>query len=404
METAYPYDITEDYIKINKNTVCVKTIIFNDLFNDPIDEYYIDKFKEVTRILFGCGFNKKVDNLPSNIKILAFCEEFNQPLNNLPKGLKFLQINSNFKQSLDRLPIKLEELIIDSDHIKGLDNLPKNLQKLYLYCNYNNSLDNLPRNLKKLRLSYNFNLPINNLPDSLEEIIFDRDFNQKVDNLPSSLKKIKFGRNFNQEIKNLPENLEVIHFSDNFNQSLEFLPKKVTKIIVKDNKVIDYSTLSENVKELNIFFCIGLSINSLKYINILFLDCDYSMPLDNLPITLEQLYINFDYDYPLDFLPANLKILCLKNTKYSLFNLPSSLELLAVGYWRDRKKMILEKIWSKIIDKEINAPFNLKYLFIGENYKYYRKFKEKYPNVEVMSNTKVMISIFMDKIRKKSVN
>ena len=41
-------------------------------------------FNLLEELIFGEKFNKKVNNLPQNLKILIFGYEFNQEVNNLP--------------------------------------------------------------------------------------------------------------------------------------------------------------------------------------------------------------------------------------------------------------------------------------------------------------------------------
>ena len=116
-------------------------------------------------------------------------------------------------------------------------------------------------------------------------------------------KKIIFDYNFNSKIDNFIKliiNYEELEFGDNLRKSY-----------------FD--------GELN------LANTKLKKIN---LSDEFNKPLDNLPITLEELYIKYKFNLLLDNLPANLKVLSFtefSNFNFPLDNLPTSLKILVIG-------------------------------------------------------------------------
>lgn len=125
----------------------------------------------------------------------------------------------------------------------------------------------------------------------------------------------------------LPENLKKIIFCNDFNYELNNLPS-------------------------------GLKILDLEFCNKF--DCD----LNNLPMGLKELYLNANYSKPLDYLPESLKLLkfeCVNEYKYNFDNLPNGLEEI--------------KISSYFIDKINKLPYNLKKLHVKINninrHKYY---------------------------------
>lgn len=207
-------------------------------------------------LYINCGyFNKHLDNLPSNLKILSFIEVslFNFPLKNLPTTLYELVLGYEFNHSLDYLPENLKILTIYSRKFnQTLDNLPNSLFELTI-CEYNKPIDNLPSNLKFLNVGEKFNQSVNYLPPNLITIVFGMYFNQTLDNLPNSVRRIIFHQdmgkyNFNYKINKLPSNLSEFHFyhkfiltdndDDDINTMYYYYP--INKITEKSNNKIKY--------------------------------------------------------------------------------------------------------------------------------------------------------------------
>lgn len=79
-----------------------------DILSNNIEFLYIDATNADN------GFNKPLDNLPSNLKELhIISENFNQSLDYLPINLKILRIDSNeFCQPINNLPVNLHTLVV----------------------------------------------------------------------------------------------------------------------------------------------------------------------------------------------------------------------------------------------------------------------------------------------------
>jgi hypothetical protein len=61
-----------------------ETLFFHDKFNKSLEKFNdMIKNKKIIGIDLGSDFNKPIDYLPNNIKILKFRKNFNQPLDNL---------------------------------------------------------------------------------------------------------------------------------------------------------------------------------------------------------------------------------------------------------------------------------------------------------------------------------
>lgn len=227
-------------------------IIDSNHFNEI---YANDLPINLEELYINCGyFNKPLDNLPENLKILSFIEGslFNFPLKNLPTTLCELVLGYEFNHPLDYLPENLKILSIYSRKFNYMiDNLPNSLFELNL-CEYNKPIDNLPFNLKILNVGTKFNQSVNYLPPNLITIIFGMYFNQTLDNLPNSVRRIIFYQNmgkydFNYKINKLPSNLSEFHFycmfiltdnDDNIERNYYYYP--INKITEKSNDKIKY--------------------------------------------------------------------------------------------------------------------------------------------------------------------
>ena len=166
-----------------------KKIVFNDDFNEPLDNYLLNILKNYQIVVFGMNFNQNIDNLPDNIEILVLSSEFNKPVLKWPYNLKVLKFDA-------------------CDYL------------LNGYCKYNHKLVNLP-NIKELMIGTFYNHNIDDLPDSIEKLYFTRSthFNHPINKLPKNLKYINLGRftirSFNNIIPN-KELLKNIKFIDIF--------------------------------------------------------------------------------------------------------------------------------------------------------------------------------------------
>lgn len=66
---------TDDAVDLNETVdLCnnIKSLVFNDCFNKPVDNLP----SHITSLSFGNSFNQRVDKLPESIQILNFGEKF----------------------------------------------------------------------------------------------------------------------------------------------------------------------------------------------------------------------------------------------------------------------------------------------------------------------------------------
>lgn len=157
--------------------------IFNEDFDDELDEKILNDIQYCKSLYFGHCFNQSIDNLPYGIEILILGSEFNKPIDNLPDGLKYLfyygwQFDNN------------------------IDFLPNNLKVLTLYGNFDKTIDCLPPKLERLELGFNFNKPLDNLPQYLQElIILNLNYEFDLLNIPKSIKRLKISKNYVGKIR-----------------------------------------------------------------------------------------------------------------------------------------------------------------------------------------------------------
>jgi len=157
--------------------------IFNDEFDEILDEKILKDLQYCKSICFGHCFNQSIDNLPSGVEILTLGSEFNKPIDNLPSGLKYLFY---YGWQFD----------------SPIDYLPSNLKALTLYGNFDQIINFLPEKLERLELGFNFNQPLNNLPINLQElIILNINYEYNLLNLPEKLIRIKISKKYEGKIK-----------------------------------------------------------------------------------------------------------------------------------------------------------------------------------------------------------
>jgi hypothetical protein len=120
-----------------------------------LDKYYN---KETKKLNIPYNFNKKLKNLPPDVKIIIFKENYieNQ--------------RSKFNIKIKNLPLALTHLTFPHCFNQPVDNLPPNLTHLTFGNDFNQPVDNLPPNLTHLTVGENFDQPLNNLPPMLQEL------------------------------------------------------------------------------------------------------------------------------------------------------------------------------------------------------------------------------------------
>ena len=149
----------------------IKFLEFGSSFKKTIDCL---SSTQLIKLILGCWFNSKVNNLPSTLEYLEFGELFNQNVDNLPNGLKYIIFGHKFNMNVDKLPSTIIKIVFGKCFNKSIDDLPNSVHKIYFpksKSDFTQSLDNLVDSVKILELSPCYKLPINILPNNLEKII-----------------------------------------------------------------------------------------------------------------------------------------------------------------------------------------------------------------------------------------
>lgn len=248
-------------------------LIREDL-NDLIIEIIIRN--KIKSLVFVDNFNYPIDRIPECVEIIEFRGFyqglFNYNLNNLPQSIKKIYMFSAYYQNgYSNLPENLEELYIENSNntIINLNNLPANLKLLNINSPLHESFtfDHLPVNLKHLHIGYSCGLlqaRLDNLPESLETLEINADFNFQIDNLPNNLKYLSIENiSFNQSIYNLPKELQYLVISSKeFNQPIGNLPLNLIEVAINfGQNDIEINDLPDNLNNLFINACIDVSKN-----------------------------------------------------------------------------------------------------------------------------------------------
>lgn len=168
-------------------------------------------------------FNKPLDNLPSNLKILYIeSEDFNQPLLNLPKTLETLCIFSNqniYNKNTLELPSNLKYFNCNCiNYSEEMVVLPDSLEFLYLHDENKNNFvfrNKLPDSLRQFGVGYNIILDYDKLPKQLDTLIYIRElhvFNKHMElriNMYENNKPLIVNRS---GIKLINYNFKIINF------------------------------------------------------------------------------------------------------------------------------------------------------------------------------------------------
>jgi hypothetical protein len=175
----------------------VNFILKNLIVKDPNDEFLKNVEENLTELhlLYDNPTYISFKNF-KKLEVLSILTFYNRKISDLPKNLKSLGLGNSFNQRLDNLPETLESLQIGNKFNQPLNNLPPQLERLQLGNKFNQPLDNLPSGLQRLCFGDNFNQPLN-IPKTLITLEVGNKFNKKLTNLPESLRCIKFGENSN---------------------------------------------------------------------------------------------------------------------------------------------------------------------------------------------------------------
>ena len=173
----------------------------------------INKY-QMNRPPFFSEFNKPINFLPNNLKIIALGYSFNQPIV-LPNELEEFRMGYKFNQPIV-LPNTLKKLVIDGSFKQEID-LPFGLEELTLMCNHK-VIDYLPHSLKTLNLGRYFDMDLDNLPTALHQLDFDIEscFERDLNNLPNSIKSLGLPRGYDKSLLNLPDSIEMLSLSHSY--------------------------------------------------------------------------------------------------------------------------------------------------------------------------------------------
>lgn len=118
-------------------------------FNNNVDNLP----NKLVNLNFGSEFNKNINNLPVLLKYLSFGYGFNKSIKNIPLNIQQLIMSSIFDNDTSRIKelVNLINLTIGAFFNKELDFLPDNLKILNLkYTKLIKQIDTLPDTLDKI--------------------------------------------------------------------------------------------------------------------------------------------------------------------------------------------------------------------------------------------------------------
>lgn len=287
-----------------------------------------------------------------NINNTILQHSCNKNVNNLHKNISKLRLEKNntrsvskFNKHINNLPCMLIELILNNISNKKINNLPNSIEKIEFYRYSIINISKHPHNLKYILFSdYMTDIKINILPYNMFKIQFEEFYDKKYNNLPLNLSKIINHRYFNQQINNLPLKINTIHLMEYFNKSINNLPNMIKYLIINTyyyNKKINklptklYHLEKSCMINYNLY---NTQLQSLSWWS--------TIEINNLPITLKKLKIFDYYTKSLDFLNEGLKTLILKNYKFQVNDLPSSIKKI---YTIKKHKNLINKIYHNKI-------------------------------------------------------
>ena len=194
----------------NDLPVNLKTLHFDDTFNDPVDLTYMIHLKFVR---FGKKFDHPLEGkLPTNLKVLEFSRHsiFSYSINLSHTQCKRLTLGTKCNNTLI-LPDTLETLILGFNYVQNITHLPSQLRYLDLGYRFNHDIDfSTCVNLRILRLSHYYN-------HSLDS------------KLPESLQHLKIGAKIIHPIIYLPDN---IHTIVKYNSAPIYYPKNLKNLYI----------------------------------------------------------------------------------------------------------------------------------------------------------------------------
>ncbi len=218
--------------------------------------------------LYETGICEKINNFPSNLKLLIL-NEYNYDLDNLPESLEYLGLDK-FSGKI-KYPSNLKYLDLCEAATDGviLSSLPPNLKSFYYGMENNTSLKNFKNKVihenknivnEKNCFEQLFSIFKNKKEENTMSISKTIDSESNVIYYPDSLEEMYFGVYFNQPIDELPSNLKILGLEccDDFNYPLENLPASLEKIIISKynkSKYLKHCVLKKKYPNLKIEYC-----------------------------------------------------------------------------------------------------------------------------------------------------
>lgn len=276
-------------------------VIFDNSFNEALDDTILNDIRLVKQIVFGYIFNNSIDNLNTHITHLELGVYFNKSTNILKNFKVMTHLKITHVDDDEIFPTSLIWLCINGHSIK-LNNLPSGL--LYLI--------NIMVDTKVEILHYYDNLPSKLL--YLEDGMINY-----CDNLPSSLKYLKFNYNndhinYDTVLYNLPNKLHYLSLiNTNENTKFNYLTQNLyylkVSLIDKNPEIIFSKYLLKLVIYVSsIYDSINLSKVILPH-KLKYLVCQFNFNSLNIPNSVEKFVIGYLDNILQLYLPKQLKIL-----------------------------------------------------------------------------------------------
>jgi hypothetical protein len=119
---------------------------------------------KLSRIYFDEYFDKNVDNLPISLTVIKFGNRFDKNICSFSCNLKEIHFGKYFNKNIDDLPYSLEIIIFSVSGLfdKSLNNLPDNIRIISLPSIYNLIINKFPKNIKKIMCIDNYKHKYNN--------------------------------------------------------------------------------------------------------------------------------------------------------------------------------------------------------------------------------------------------
>lgn len=181
---------------------------------------------EVTHLDLDDNYIKRIDKLPSNLKVFSV---MNNGLTHitLPEGIMTVNLTHNSLTSLE---------------------IPASVQNLSIAYNQFESMPSLPSNLWYLDVSHNKIKDIEYLPDAMKGFICMHNQIEKLPNIPIYLEYIDCSNNKITELPYLTESLTQLICANNQITNIDSLPKQLSVFDCEGNKLSKLPTFGKEIK------------------------------------------------------------------------------------------------------------------------------------------------------------